>query len=219
MSIKSSADEWVRKGPTQAIVVIAALGIVVGGLVGLGVGYKVEQSRTKSDVEKLQKQLKTKAAATGPVTCALGQRVGKVTASSAGSITVSTKKGGTQTLASTAKTVFGKAVRGTIADVHSGLHVLVTVGGKEMIVLPSGSKLGRAVTSVGSDKVKIAKGNGAPAGSISTADINLVSKVDKATAADVKTDDEILAGGCARAAKTFEPIEVIILPADSGFTG
>jgi len=221
MSIKDSADEWVRKGPTQAIAVIAALGIVVGGIVGFGVGYKVEQSRTKSDVERLQKQLKAQAAPTGVITGALGQRVGKVTTTAAGSITVTTKERGEQILATTATTVFGKAVRGTIADVHSGRRVLVTVGGKEMIVLPVASKLGRVVTSVGSDNVKIAKGNGAPGGTIKTADINLVSKVDAATAADVKADDSVLAGGRARAGDktTFDTIEIIILPADSGFAG
>ena len=56
MSIKTSTDEWVRKGPTQAIAVVAAVGIIVGGLVGFGVGFKVEQSRTKDEVKKLQKQ-------------------------------------------------------------------------------------------------------------------------------------------------------------------
>src|SRR5215212_839173 len=108
MSIKHSADEGVRKGPTQAIAVIAALGIVVGGIVGLGVGYKIEQSRTKSDVEKLQKQLRAKTAPAGALKGALGQRVGKVTTTAAGSVTVTTKERGEQILATTATTVFDK---------------------------------------------------------------------------------------------------------------
>jgi hypothetical protein len=217
MSIKTSADEWVRKGPTQAIAVIAAVGLVVGALIGLGVGFKIEQSRTKSDVTKLQKQLKSKTPTKGPVTGALGQRVGKVTATNPTSITVTTKQRGAQTLTTTAKTVIEKATPGTIADVHTGLRVLVTVGAKEMIVLPATSKLGRVVTKVGSDLIKIGKSNGLPAGSFKTADVHLVSVAKPATAADVSTGDSILVGGSAKSTSTFAAAEIIVLPASSGF--
>jgi hypothetical protein len=219
MSIKTSADEWVRKGPTQAIAVIAAAGLVVGLLIGLGVGFKIEQSRTKSDVTKLQKQLKAQTPAKGSTTGSLGQRVGKVSATTPGSITVTTKQRGSQTVVTTGTTLVEKAAHGTIADVHTGLRVLVTVGAKEMIVLPSTSKLGRPVTKVGSDLIKIAKGNGLPAGSLKTADVHLVSTVTKATAADVSTGDSVLVGGHATNSTTFDALEIIVLPADSGFAG
>src|SRR3954466_1212122 len=114
MSIKTSADEWVRKGPTQAIAVIAAVGIVVGGLIGLGVGFKIEQSRTKSDVEKLQKQLKAKTTPKGTVSGALGQRVGKVTATNASSLTVTTKQRGAQTVNTTGTTLIETTQRASI---------------------------------------------------------------------------------------------------------
>ena len=173
MSIKTSAEEWVRKGPTQAIAVIAVVGIIVGGLIGIGVGFKLEQSRTKSDVSKLRKELiRLKASKSGVVVGALGQRVGKVTATSATSVTVATKKRGRQTLETTATTVFENAVSGTIADVHSGRRILVTPGGAEIIVLPSSSKLGRKVTKVTSATIKIAKSNGHPEGSIKTTDVH-----------------------------------------------
>jgi hypothetical protein len=217
MSIKTSADEWVRKAPTQAIAVIAAVGLVVGGLIGLGVGFKIEQSRTKSDVTKLQKQLRAKSTPKGTFSGVLGQRVGKVTATKADSITVTTNKRGTQTIFTTSKTIFEKTARGTIADVHVGLRVLVTVGAKEMIVLPATSKLGRQVTKVGSDLIKIAKANGLPAGSFKTADVHLVSTTKSATTADVSSGDSILAGGHATAATTFDAAEIIVLPAGSGF--
>lgn len=217
MSIKTSADEWVRKSPTQAIAVIAAVGIVVGGLIGLGVGFKIEQSRTKSDVAKLQKQLKAKATSAGVNTGPLGQRIGKVTATKPGSLTVATKRRGAQTLNTTAATVFETTARGTIADVHSGRRVLVAVGGTEIIVLSVESKLGRVVTGVGSDSIRIAKGNGHPAGVIKTADVHLVSTVKAAKAADVSNGDSIFAGGRARTEKTFAAIEIILLPSGSGF--
>ena len=217
MSIKTSADEWVRKGPTQAIAVIAALGIVVGGLIGLGVGFKIEQSRTKSDVANLQKQIAKKAATANAGNGALGQRLGKVTATNAGSLTVTAKKRTAQTIATTGSTVFETTVRGTIADVHSGRRVLVTPGGRELIVLAVDSKLGRIVTGVGSDTIKIAKGNGAPAGAIKTSDVHVVSTVKSAKASDVKVGDAVFVGGRAKDANTFAAIEIIMLPGDSGF--
>jgi hypothetical protein len=217
MSIKTSADEWVRKGPTQAIAVIAAVGIVVGGLIGLGVGYKIEQSRTKSDVATLQKQLRAKAAPKKGAAGALGQRVGKVSTAKPGSISVTTKKRGAQTLTTTSKTVYWTAEKGTIADVHTGLRLLVTVGGKEIIVLPAASKLGRVITRVGSDKIEIAAGNGSPPGGVKTADVHVVSKAKAAKESDVKSGDSVLATGRAAKDKTFAAVEVIVLPAGSGF--
>jgi len=218
MSIKTSAEEWVRKGPTQAIAVIAAVGLIVGGLIGLGVGFKVEQSRTKSDVNKLRRELTSKKSSkTGVVVGALGQRVGKVTTTSGTTLTVATKKRGPQTVETSATTLFENAVSGTIADVHSGRRILVVPGGAEIIVLSANSKLGRVVTKVTSASIKIAKGNGFPAGSIKTSDVHRVETVTPAKFSDMTTGKEVLVGGRAKDAKTFTAIEVILLPSGSGF--
>jgi hypothetical protein len=218
MSIKDSADEWVRKGPTQAIAVVAAVGLVIGGLIGVGVGYKVEQSRIKSDVKKLQTRLR---AATVPATNgkrALGQRVGTVTTTSGANITLTTKKRGAQVLVTNPSTVFETAVRGTIADVRSGRRVLITAGGNEIVVLPVASKLGRVVSAVASDFIKVAAGNGAPASRIDTPKVHRVETLKPAKFADVGKDDKVLAGGRATNGDNFAATEVIVLPADSGFT-
>jgi len=217
MSIKTSADEWVRKGPTQAIAVVAAAGLVLGVLIGFGVGFKVEQSRTRSDVKKLQARLKSigpKKTASGP----LGQRVGTVSATSGSTITVTTKKRGAVAVATTAKTVFESTKRGTIADVQSGRRILVTAGGNEIIVLPVASKLGRVVSAVANDFITIAKGNSAPAAKLDTPDVHRVSTVVPAKLADVGKGDNVLAGGTSTGDKTFSATEVILLPLDSGFT-
>lgn len=108
-------------------------------------------------------------------------------------------------------------MRATIADVHSGRRILVTPGGKELIVLTQTSQLGRIVDGVGSDSIKIAKGNGAPAGSVKTADIHVVYTLKPITEADLKVGDPVLVGGRAKDDKTFDAIEVIVLPPDSGF--
>jgi hypothetical protein len=217
MSIKTSADEWVRKGPTQAIAVVAAVGIIVGGLVGFGAGFKVEQSRTKDEVKKLQRQAAKAKAPTGALAGPLGQRIGEVTAISGASITVTAKKRGAQTLVTTVATRFETTERGTIADVHSGDRILVTAGGAEIIVLPADFKIGRKVTSIDSSSIKIAKGNGFPAGTLKTTDVHRVDTAKAAKLADVSTGDSVLAGGRARDNKVFNTIEVIVLPDGSGF--
>jgi hypothetical protein len=219
MSIKTSADEWVRKGPTQAMAVVAAAGLVIGALVGLGLGYKIEQSRTKSDVKKLQAKIKANSTSTGSAKSALGQRVGTVTDSSNGIITLSTKKRGSQKLATTDTTVFESVVGGTIADVDSGRRVLVTPGGNEILVLSTDSRLGRIVNSVGSDSIGVAEGNGSPAAKIKTSDVHRVETVKTATATDIAKGDKVLAGGNAKSDSDFNAIEVIVLPDDTGFVG
>jgi hypothetical protein len=217
MSIKTSADEWVRKGPTQAIAVVAVVGIILGGLIGLGVGYKVEQSRTKDQVTKLRKQVANKKAPSGLLSGPLSQRIGKVTAKSGTTITVATKKHGSQTLATTALTLFEETIKGTIADVHPGRRILVTAGGSDIIVLSARSKLGRVVSKVASDVIKIEKGNGSPEGSIKTTDVHRVEKLKSVKLADVATGDQVLAGGRAKDNKTFSTVEVIVLADGSGF--
>ena len=58
MTIKDSTEGWVRNKPALAMVAVAAVGLVVGGLIGLGVGYKIEKNRVQDDVQRLQSQLK-----------------------------------------------------------------------------------------------------------------------------------------------------------------
>jgi hypothetical protein len=218
MPIKTSADEWVRKGPTQAIAVVAAVALVIGAVIGLGVGFKVEQSRTKSDVKKLRAQLSATGAPKNAGKGALGQRVGTVTTASGGTITIKTKKNGSVAIATTATTKFENAARGTIADVQSGRRILVTAGGNEIVLLPVGSKLGRVVSAVASDFIKIAGGNRKPGAKIKTPNVHRVEITKPAKLADVGTGDFVLAGGTATGAKAFTATEVILLPPDSGFT-
>ena len=65
MGIKDSTETWVRGKPVQAMVVIGLVGLVIGGLVGVGAGFKIEQNRTKSDVAALKAQIKAGGGGTG----------------------------------------------------------------------------------------------------------------------------------------------------------
>ena len=143
MAIKDSAETWVRGKPTSALILVAAVGVVIGGLIGLGAGYKIEQSRTKSDVTRLQKQIKAAGVVTGAGP--LGQRVGKVTATAPDSITLSTKLQGTQKVTTSATTQFAKTVPGKTSDIVVGDRLLLTKNAGDVIVLAKGSKLGRPV--------------------------------------------------------------------------
>jgi hypothetical protein len=206
------------------MILIAAVGIVVGGVVGLGVGFKIEQNRTRSDVKKLRTQLQAaqKApGASGPsASASLGQRVGKVTKVAGTTVTVATKRQGSQDLLTTATTQIEKAAKGSTTDIVVGRRVLVTVAGADVIVLPTTSQLGRVVSSVGSSSFTIAKTNNAKAGSVSMGSVKEVDTISTAALSDVKVGAEVLAGGRTASAKNaFNAAEIILLPAASGFAG
>ena len=222
MAIKDSADKWVRGKPTQAIVIIALVGVIVGGLVGLGVGFKIEQNRTSSDVKRLHAQLNAAAAGgsggsgvnlAGPV----GQRTGKVTAVGPASLTLSTPRQGPQKIQASPTTVFEKAVKGTTADIAVGRHVLVTIVATDVIVLPEGSKLGREVASVGSESFTLKKPNGDRSGQLTLAKVKGVYTLVPAKRSDFKVKDAVFAGGRTAGKGAFAATEVILLDPNSGF--
>jgi hypothetical protein len=219
MSIKTSADEWVRKGPTQAISVIAAVALVLGLVVGLGVGYKIEQSRTRKDVKRLQAQVKAGGGTgtKGTTKGSTSQRIGTVTTNVSGTITVSSKQRGKQVIDTTADTLLQKVVAGKITDVKAGQRVIVTPGGVEIVVLGSGSKLGRVVETVASDSISLGSANGSPASKVKTTDVKKVFTLTPATNADIKKGVLIIAGGSPKTQLTFDATEVIVLTAGSAF--
>ena len=214
VAIKDSAENWVRGKPMQAIVLIAAAGIVLGGIVGLGAGWKIEQNRTKDDVKRL-KAGGAAAAGTG----ALGQRVGKVSAVTDGTLTLVTKKSGTQAIHTTTLTTVEKTAKGTPADITVGRRVLLTLNGNDVIVLPAGSKLGRLVSNVTTDSFSVAKPSGGRGAQIKTSNVKVVSTVAPGKLTDVKSGTLVLAGGRAPDKSSFNATEVIVLPSGSAFAG
>jgi hypothetical protein len=119
-------------GVSRTVLVVAVLvAVVVAGIAGVAVGWKVEQNRVKDDVKKVRP-------------------VGTVTAVDDGSLTVSLQtSSGTQTYAITKGTVVDQAREGEPGDITTGSTVLVksfSKNGKleasEIIVLPDSTKLG-----------------------------------------------------------------------------
>ncbi|MGO9875608.1 MAG: hypothetical protein ACLPVY_17630 [Acidimicrobiia bacterium] len=218
MSIKDSAETWVRGAPGQAMILVAAVGIVIGGVAGLGGGFKIEQNRTKADVKQLRAQLQARAPGTAATAGgSLGQRIGKVTDLTAETITLQTKRKGDQAVHTTSTTLFEQLTKGSNADIAVGDRILVTLSGTEVIVLPASSKLGRMVTAVTSTSIALAKGNSARAGSIPINKVRVVDTTTPAQLSDFKAGSEVLAGGRGTG-QNFSAVEVILLPAGSGFT-
>lgn len=215
MAIKDSAETWVRGKPTSALILVAAVGVVIGGLIGLGAGYKIEQSRTKSDVTRLQNQIKAAGVVTGAGP--LGQRVGKVTATAPDSVMLSTKLQGTQQVKTSATTQFEQAAAGKTSDILVGDRLLLTKNASDVIVLPKSSKLGRPVLRASATSFQIAKANGSPGQTIPLKDVKTVSTLTPAKIGDIKTNSYVLAGGKSSSKQVFAAVEVILLPTGSGF--
>lgn len=219
MGIKDSTENWVRGKPAQAMILVAALGLVVGGVIGLAGGYKIEQSRTKSDVKRLQDQIKAAVAqgATVPGTGSLGQRVGKVTGIKGTTITVTSNKQGSQQINTSASTAFETTAKGTTSDITVGSRLLVALNGANIIVLPKNSRLGRLVTNVGSETFSIARPKGGRPLTIKLAKVKDVSATTPAEMSAVKVDSELMAGGRSAGKDVFGAIEIILLPANNPF--
>jgi len=217
VSIKDSAETWVRGAPGQAMILVAAVGIVVGGVGGLGAGFKVEQNRTRADVKRLRAELQgITPGATPAAGAALGQRIGRVTATNAGTLTIQTKRKGVQTVHTTATTQFEQLAKGSNSDILVGRRLLVTTTGSQVIVLSQSSKLGRMVTGIAGQTVSLAKGNNSKAGTVLINKVRLVNTTSPEPQSDFKTGSEVLAGGRGTG-QTFTAVEVILLPAGSGF--
>jgi hypothetical protein len=213
VTINESAQGWVRNKPVLALVAAAAVGLVVGGLVGLGVGYKIEKNRVQKDVQRLQSQLK--AAGVVNPSGKVAQRVGQITGSSGNTLTVKTKLQGTQDITTTADTKFEKTTEAQISDVAVGNKVLVSVGGKEVIIVPDDSEIGREVSKVDDDgfTVEGKKGKTAP---VKTKNVTKVYKLESGTSADAKVDSDVIIATKA-GDSGLQALEVIVLPADSAF--
>ena len=176
MAIKDSAETWVRGAPGQAMILVAAVGIVVGGVGGLGAGFKIEQNRARADVKTLRAELQGSAPGAAPaVGSSLGQRIGRVTATGTDTLTIETKSRGAQIVHTTSTTQFEQLTKGSNTDIAVGRRLLVTTSGQQVIVLSPSSKLGRVVTGIAGATVSLAKGNTAKAGTVLINKVRLVN--------------------------------------------
>jgi hypothetical protein len=223
VAIKDSADRWVRDKPVQAMVSIVIAGLVVGGVVGLGAGYKIEQNRVASGVNRLKAQVaqghRTKPKATKPAAKGFGlsnERIGAVTAVGATTIGLRTKRLGVLQLHTTNTTQFEQAAGGSQSALSVGSHAVLTIGG-DVLVLPKGSLLGRAITNVAQNAFTLAKVGKTGPTTVKFSKLKVIDVVSASTRSDVKTGSDVMVGGREASKGDFAAVEVIVLPTGSGF--
>jgi hypothetical protein len=218
MSAVDSVKARIEQRPKQAVIISAVVGLVVGAVLGLGIGYKIEHDRVSKNKTSTPatKTTTPKTTKSGTKTGIVTRGEGKVTATASGSITLQTVKGVTEHLTVSSTTTFDRATAGARSDVTAGRKVFVKAPGAEVLVLRSGAKQGRAVTSISPTALVVVAGKGLPAGTIKLSSTTLFDKVSPATAADVKVGDRIIALGSGTAA-AFKVDSVIILPTTSKF--
>jgi hypothetical protein len=217
MSAVDSVKARIEQRPKQAVVISAIVSLVVGAVIGLGVGYKIEHDRvTKDKPAKTTNSTTPKTTKSGTKTGIVTRGEGKVTATASGSITLQTVKGVSEHLVVSSATTFDRATVGARSDVTPGRKVFVKAPGAEVLVLRTGAKQGRAVTSIPPTALVLVAGKGLPAGTIKLSSTTVFDKVSAATAADVKVGDKIIALGSGTAT-SFKVDSVIILPTTSKF--
>ena len=136
--------------------------------------------------------------------------------SSAGSLSLKTKLQGAQQITTTATTPYEKTAAAKASDIETGRRVLVATGGREVIVLPVASKLGRVVANVGKDTFAITNKQGRQV-KVKLANVQKVYTLTPAKATDAKVGADVLVGGRS-AGNGFAATEIIVLPVNSTFT-
>ena len=214
--------------PPAFLATVAAVVIVVVLAAGFGAGYLFEHNRTKSDVDRLKKQLQTqqtapkKTAATA-TEAKPGRVVGTVTAVSASSITLKLKNGTTRKLATRKTTVVEQAATGTIGDVVAEARVVVegdptapkgSPKARAILVLPKNAHFGAIVQTTDSSTVSIKAGTKVTKVTTSGATID---KVSTATYADIKTGTKVMLQGVKGPGGNIVASEIVLLPPDSTF--
>ena len=169
---------------------------------------------------QLASQSHQAAPATTPVTKRSGlgaERVGKITAIGADTIAVATKRLGTLHLHTTSATKIEQAVTATKSAIAVGRPVLITLSGRDVIVLPPTSSLGRPVTTVAPDTFSVTKANGHGTTKVSLARVTSIDSISAATRSELKNGDAVIVAGHAEGKGNFAAVEVIVLPTGSGF--
>ena len=224
MAESTGSVRW-QDRPPAFLATIAAVVLVVALLAGFGGGYLFEHNRTKSDVDKLKKQLQEqttkKPAAAKPAAAKAGRVVGSVTAVTASSVTVKLKNGTTRKLATRKSTVVGRTASGAVGDIVADARVVVAPDpaapkgsprAKAVIVLPKTGHLGATVQTTDATSMTIKAGSKVSKVTTTGATID---KVSTAAYADVKTGTKIMLQSVKTKAGAIVVTEIILLPTDS----
>jgi hypothetical protein len=204
-----------------ALGVSAAVILVVGLVVGLAAGYKIEQQRTKDDLKKAEAASKGSSSGTKGSAGATNVRlVGKVGVTAPDSVTLTVDGTKTMKFLTTPTTIVVKASPGTASDITKDSRVVwkpksgQLTQAEEVIVLPASAKLGSPVVSATPTSMTF-KSNGKDV----TVSIEgaTVLKVSTAKKDDITTGGKVVAQTRRTNPSTLSATEVIVLPSSSKF--
>jgi hypothetical protein len=205
-------SDWARRTPGAAVAVVGAVALLIGTAVGFGIGYKVEQSRTRADVTRLKQNVASLTPTTTTATGAFARRAGRVTAVTSNSLTVTLADGKHLTITTTSAAV-DQATKGTRSDLAAGRRLLATPKVREILVLPIGSKVGLPVTAVANGVVTVTSPKGRNT-KLKTTNDTVVDVASRGTGSDLAVGANIVAFG---QGTPFDAVEIIIVPGGSAF--
>ena len=206
-------DRRIKRLSLAGILGSAAVILVVGAVVGLGAGYKIEQTRVKNDVKAAEARASKKTAA--QTQNANVQLRGKVVATTANTVNLTVT---TQFLTNQA-TIMVKATPGTPTDIAAGARVVwrakkgQPTQADAVIVLPANAKMGWSVVNASANSMTL-KG-GTTNVTVSTTGAT-VEKVTSAKPTDLAAGTKLVTQA-RQTNQTLTAIEVIVLPSTSTF--
>ena len=211
-----------------SLILTGVIALVVGLAAGFAIGFKVEQNRVKSDVNRLKDQvasLKKQGSTQGTSKGSNVQLIGQVGAVGQGSVTITSASGKGVKFNATSETVVYKTTDGTTADIVGGGRIMFRARNvkkndafdvNEIIVLPAESPFGRPVTAVDRGTVTITNLKGKPA-KINTNNPTVVRGSTIGTAADITPGATIVFKGERADDGTIAAQQILVLPAGSKF--
>jgi hypothetical protein len=203
-------EERIKRLPLAGIFGSAAVILVVGLLLGLAAGYKIEQTRVKNDVRAANARA-SKSAATQPQGQPRNASVqfrGKVASASANGFNL-TVGGATKQLLTDQATIVVKTTPGTPTDIAAGVRVVwkskkgQPTQADEVIVLPANAKTGTVVVSATANSMTL---KSSPNNVTVSTNGATVEKVTTAKATDIATGAKVVVQ-----ARQTNVLEVIVL--------
>ncbi len=201
--------------------------LIVGLVVGLAAGYKIEQTRVKNDVKKVKESAKAKASSGGTTSSSTSSQssgatlrvVGTVDSATSGSVSIPVG-GTTRHITISPDTVVVKANSGSASDVTPGSRVVVKTkpgsltDASEVIVLPADAKLGTTVEAATPTSLTITSGGKKLTINTQGATVETVTA---AQASDITSGAKVVAQTRESGSSTLTATEIIVLPSTSTF--
>jgi hypothetical protein len=217
---ESTFGDVVKRQSLATLLGAVVLVLVVGLGAGFAIGYKVEQSRTKDDVQKARDSAKAAKNNKEPGGTAFIRLIGKVDDATADNVSITVSGKPSRKVAIRPATTYVKAVPGTAADIKKGARILWKAkagslnAAEEIIVLPAQAKLGILLSDAASGSMTYKTDKGKDFKVITGA--ATIEKVENAKKTDVAKGTTVIAQS-RQTNNVLTATEIIVLPAGTKF--